>query len=64
MPGLGVPELLIILLIVVVLFGASRLAGVGAALGSSVREFKKGVRDDPNDVTPSTTRDELGKTQR
>lgn len=64
MAGLGVPELLIILLIVVVLFGASRLAGVGAALGSSVREFKKGVRDDPDDVTPSTTRDELGKTQR
>ena len=64
MAGLGVPELLIILLIVVVLFGASRLAGVGAALGSSVREFKKGVRDDPDDVTPSTTRDGVGKTQR
>ena len=47
MAGLGVPELLIVLLIVVVLFGASRLAGVGSALGTSVREFKKGVRDDP-----------------
>ncbi len=47
MAGLGVPELLIILVIVVVLFGASRLAGVGTALGTSVREFKKGIRDDP-----------------
>ena len=64
MAGLGVPELLIILLIVVVLFGASRLAGVGAALGSSVREFKRGVREDPDDVPPSTTRDGVGKTQR
>ena len=46
MGGLGVPELLIILLIVVVLFGASRLAGVGAALGNSVREFRKSVKED------------------
>ena len=46
MAGLGVPELLIILFIVVVLFGASRLAGVGAALGNSVRDFRKSVRDD------------------
>jgi sec-independent protein translocase protein TatA len=46
MPTLGVPELLIILVIVVVLFGASRLAGIGTALGSSIREFKRAVRDD------------------
>ncbi len=46
MAGFGVPELLIILFIVVVLFGASRLAGVGAALGNSVRDFRKSVRDD------------------
>lgn len=44
--GLGVPELLIILVIVIVLFGASRLAGVGGALGKSVSEFRKGVRED------------------
>jgi sec-independent protein translocase protein TatA len=46
MAGFGVPELLIILLIVIVLFGASRLAGVGAALGKSVSEFRRGVKDD------------------
>jgi sec-independent protein translocase protein TatA len=44
--GLGVPELLIILVIVVLLFGASRISGVGNALGGSIREFKKAVRDD------------------
>jgi sec-independent protein translocase protein TatA len=44
--GIGVPELLIVLLIVVVLFGASRLSGIGSALGGSIREFKKAVRDD------------------
>ena len=44
--GLGVPELLIILVIVVVLFGASRLSGIGSAIGGSIREFKKAVRDE------------------
>ncbi len=46
MGGLGITELLIILTIVIVLFGASRLAGIGAALGQSVSEFRKGVKDD------------------
>lgn len=44
--NLGVPELIIILVIVVLLFGASRISGVGSALGSSIREFKKAMRDD------------------
>ncbi len=46
MGGLGITELLIILTIVIVLFGASRLAGLGAALGQSVSEFRKGVQAD------------------
>ncbi len=46
MGSFGVPELLIILASVVVLFGASRLAGVGKALGTSVRDFRRSVRDD------------------
>ncbi|MFN8569934.1 MAG: twin-arginine translocase TatA/TatE family subunit [Kouleothrix sp.] len=44
--GLQLPELLIILVIVVVLFGASRLRGLGGALGGSIREFKTAVRDE------------------
>jgi sec-independent protein translocase protein TatA len=39
-------ELLIILVIVIAIFGASRLAGIGGALGGSIREFKKAVRDE------------------
>ncbi len=46
MGGLGITELLIILTIVIVLFGASRLAGLGAALGQSESEFRKGVQAD------------------
>lgn len=46
---MGVPgpwELLIILAIVIAVFGAGRLAGIGSALGGSIREFKKAVKED------------------
>jgi sec-independent protein translocase protein TatA len=43
--GLGYQELLIILLIVLILFGAQRLPDLARSLGSSVKEFKKGVNE-------------------
>lgn len=42
--GLGVPELVIIFLIVVVLFGASRLPQIGKGLGEGITNFKKGLK--------------------
>jgi sec-independent protein translocase protein TatA len=53
--GLGWGELLIILVIVIAVFGAGRLAGIGGALGGSIKEFKKAVRDEDPPVTPNTT---------
>jgi len=47
--GLGTTELIIILVIVVILFGGSRLAGVGKALGQSIREFREGVSSGKKD---------------
>lgn len=44
--GIGIPELLIVLVIVVLIFGTSKLSGVGGALGSSIREFRKAVSED------------------
>jgi sec-independent protein translocase protein TatA len=44
--GLGPPELLIILAIVVVLFGATRLTDIGKNLGRGIREFRKEVKTD------------------
>ncbi|MDE3154730.1 MAG: twin-arginine translocase TatA/TatE family subunit [Acidobacteriota bacterium] len=56
--GLGVPELLIILLIVLLLFGTKRLAGLGSALGQAIRGFKKEVGDeDEGDRREQTPRD-------
>ena len=46
MPRLGMGELLVILLIVVVLFGASKLPQLGAGLGQGIRSFKKALSDD------------------
>ncbi len=50
--GLGLPELLIILLVVLLIFGASRLPGVGAALGKGIRSFKTSVTGE--DEKPGT----------
>ncbi len=44
--GIGIPELLIVLGIVVLIFGTSKLTGVGGALGSSIRDFRKAITDD------------------
>ncbi|MBI4286893.1 MAG: twin-arginine translocase TatA/TatE family subunit [Chloroflexi bacterium] len=41
MGRLGAPELIIILLIILVIFGAAKLPQIGGALGKSIREFKK-----------------------
>jgi sec-independent protein translocase protein TatA len=46
MPSLGVPELVIIFLIVILLFGASRLPQIGKGLGEGIRFFKKGIKGD------------------
>ena len=41
--GLGLTELLIILLVVLLIFGATRLPGIGSALGKGIRSFKTSV---------------------
>jgi sec-independent protein translocase protein TatA len=51
--GLGPPELLIILVIVLVLFGSTRLPKLARSLGQAQREFKEGVKDSAGDDPPS-----------
>ena len=44
--ALGTTELLLILALAILIFGGTRLAGLGKAMGKSVREFKEEVRSD------------------
>jgi sec-independent protein translocase protein TatA len=62
---IGIPELLIILVILVVIFGPKRLPQLGRQLGSGMREFKDGVtgksgpdEDDETPAKPELTRSE------
>ena len=48
--GIGVPELILILIIGLVVFGPGKLPGVGKALGQSIKEFKQANSDDPKTV--------------
>jgi len=43
--GLGTTELIIILVLVMIIFGAGKLPSVGGALGKSLRNFKEGVKE-------------------
>ena len=44
--GIGIAELLIILIVALLLFGADRLPGIANAMGRAVNEFKKGMQGD------------------
>ena len=47
--GVGLPELLFILLICLLLFGANRLPEIGRSLGEGIREFKRAMKDESGD---------------
>jgi len=47
--GIGLPELTIILVIALVIFGAGKLPAIGAGVGKSIRNFKKEVSGSEND---------------
>lgn len=51
--GIGMPELLVILVIILIVFGAGKLPEIGSALGRGIKNFKKAFRE-PNeiDITP------------
>ena len=44
MAGLGTPELVLILAVVILLFGVGRVSKIGGEMGSAIREFRKGLR--------------------
>jgi TatA/E family protein of Tat protein translocase len=53
MEGFGVDKLILILVIVLVLFGARRIPEIGASIGKGIREFKRGMHDNESEGPPS-----------
>ncbi|SFM92800.1 twin-arginine translocase TatA/TatE family subunit [Thermodesulforhabdus norvegica] len=49
--GIGMPELLVILFIVLIIFGAGKLPEIGAGLGKGIRNFKKAVQEPTESIT-------------
>lgn len=56
MAGLGIPELLVILVIVLVVFGAGKLPEIGKSLGQSIKNFKNASKEEDK-TKPENTED-------
>ena len=48
-PKVGLAELMVILAIVIIIFGANRLPQLGRGIGSAIKNFKEGIKDDTAD---------------
>ena len=46
--GIGIPELLIILAIIILIFGASRLPEIGRGIGKGIKNFKEAIKEGPD----------------
>ena len=55
--GLGMPELIIILVIVVIIFGAGKLPEIGAGIGKGIKNFKEATRGDADSKKIDSTSD-------
>jgi len=54
MPDLGAPELMLILVIVLFVFGGSKVAEIGGSLGKGIKEFKNAMKEDEAAAAPSS----------
>jgi sec-independent protein translocase protein TatA len=60
--GIGMPELIIILVIVLIVFGAGRLPEIGAGIGNAIKNFKKATNEKAEDE-PKEIEDKSDKTK-
>ena len=49
--GIGMPELIIILIIILIIFGAGKLPEIGSGIGKGIRNFKKATTDKPEEIS-------------
>ena len=60
--GLGHTELIIILVIGMIIFGAKKLPEIGSGMGSAIKNFKKGISSMDKEIKQETEKIETGKT--
>jgi sec-independent protein translocase protein TatA len=56
--GLGMPELVIILVIILIIFGAGKLPEIGRGIGKGIKNFKQATSETPEDIPPDTGQNE------
>jgi sec-independent protein translocase protein TatA len=61
LPNIGIPELALILLIVLLVFGANKLPKIAKDLGSGIREFKKSISGEQEEKKDESKKDESKK---
>ena len=61
--GIGMPELLIILVIILIIFGAGKLPQIGEGLGKGIRNFKKATTKEPGEIDVTAQKVEEKKSE-
>jgi sec-independent protein translocase protein TatA len=59
--GLGMPELIVILIIILIIFGAGKLPEIGSGIGKGIRNFKKATHDKTDEI--GTSEDNKNKSE-
>jgi|WetSurMetagenome_2_1015567.scaffolds.fasta_scaffold185325_3 sec-independent protein translocase protein TatA len=57
--NIGMPELLIIFLVVLLLFGAKRIPDIASGLGKGIRDFKRAMKDTEDEIKKEAPKDKL-----